>query len=220
MAAYGAEVVTIDGHIGDCGKLARAHAAETGAFDLSTLREPYRIEGKKTLGLEIAEQLGWRFPDAILYPTGGGTGLIGMWKAFRELVEAGWVRGVPPRLFSVQSSGCAPVVRAFEQGRDSCEPWPDPRTVASGLRVPGPLGGALMLRALRETGGGAVAVTDDELTAAAASLSALEGVDACPEGGAAVAAVRALVDRGTIARDQEVVVFNTGAGVLYGRDFK
>ncbi len=220
MAACGAEVVTVDGHIGDCGKLSRSHAVETGAFDLSTLREPYRIEGKKTLGLEIAEQLGWRLPRAVIYPTGGGTGLIGMWIAFRQLIDAGWVQGPPPRLFSVQSSGCAPVVRAFEAGRVTCEPWADPWTVASGLRVPGPLGGALMLAALRETGGGAVAVTDEELTAGAAELSGLEGVDACPEGGAAVAAVRALAERGTITRDDEVVLFNTGAGVLYGRDFK
>jgi threonine synthase len=220
MAAYGADVVTIDGHIGDCGKLSRAHAAETGAFDLSTLREPYRIEGKKTLGLEIAEQLGWRLPAAIIYPTGGGTGLIGMWKAFMELAAAGWVTGPPPRLFSVQSAGCAPVVRAFETGQDACEPWPDPWTVASGLRVPGPLGGALMLRAIRQTGGGAVAVTDEELSDASHVLSSLEGVDACPEGGASVAAVQKLVERGIIARDEEVVLFNTGAGVLYGRDLK
>ena len=220
MAAYGAEVVTIEGHIGDCGKLARAYAAETLAFDLSTLREPYRIEGKKTLGLEIAEQRGWCLPAAIIYPTGGGTGLIGMWKAFAELIACGWAEGPPPRLYSVQASGCAPVVRAFDQGRTSCEPWPDPWTVASGLRVPGPLGGALMLTALRETGGGAVDVTDAELTAAGTLLSSLEGVDACPEGGAAVAAVQKLVERGRIARDEEVILFNTGAGVLYGRDFK
>jgi threonine synthase len=220
MTAYGAEVTTIDGHIGDCGKRARAHAAETGAFDLSTLREPYRIEGKKTLGLEIAEQLGWRLPAVIIYPTGGGTGLIGMWKAFRELAAAGWVSGPAPRLFSVQSTGCAPVVRAFEEGKDACEPWPDPRTVASGLRVPGPLGGALMLRAIRETRGGAIAVTDGELSDAGHLLSSLEGIDACPEGGASVAAVQKLAERGIIARDDEVVLFNTGAGVLYGRDFK
>jgi threonine synthase len=220
ITAYGAELITVDGHIGDCGKLSRAYASETQAFDLSTLREPYRIEGKKTLGLEIAEQLAWRLPGAVIYPTGGGTGLIGMWKVFRELNGAGWVSGPMPRLFSVQSSGCAPVVKAFEAGSSACEPWPDPWTVASGLRVPRPLGGALMLRALRESGGGAVSVTDDELTADADLLASLEGVDACPEGGAAVAAVRRLVERGTIGRDERVVVFNTGAGVLYGRDFK
>jgi len=220
MAAYGAEVVTVDGHIGDCGRLAREYASASGAFDLSTLREPYRIEGKKTLGLEIAEQFGWRLPAGVVYPTGGGTGLIGMWKAFGELIAAGWVQGPMPRLFTVQSSGCAPVVRAFEQGQGRCEAWKDPWTVAAGLRVPSPLGGSLMLRALRESRGGAVAVTDDDLTEAAGTLSSLEGVDACPEGGAAVAAARMLLERGTIGREEALVVFNTGAGVLYGRDLK
>ena len=220
MAAYGAELITIDGHIGDCGKLSREYAAESLAFDLSTLREPYRIEGKKTLGLEIAEQLGWRLPGLIIYPAGGGTGLIGMWKVFKELIEARWVSGPAPRLVAVQSSGCAPVVRAFEAGADRTEPWPEPWTVASGLRVPGPLGGPLMLRAIRETRGRAVAVTDQELTAGAALLSTLEGVDACPEGGAAIAALQKLLEAGALAADEDVVVFNTGAGVLYGRDLK
>jgi threonine synthase len=163
MTAYGAEVVTIEGHIGDCGQLSRKFADENGAMDLSTLREPYRIEGKKTLGLEIAEQFEWTLPDVIVYPTGGGTGLIGMWKAFLELIAAGWVRGPMPRLVSVQSAGCAPVVQAFEAGLERCEAWKDPWTVASGLRVPGPLGGALVLRGLRESGGHAIAVSDDQL---------------------------------------------------------
>ena len=218
IAAYGADLHLVDGHIGDCGALARQYATERGAVDLSTLREPYRIEGKKTLGLEIAEQLGWRMPGAIVYPAGGGTGLIGMWKAFLELTEAGWVSGPVPRLFAVQSTGCAPVVRAFEAGSDHCEPWPNPETVASGLRVPGPLGGRLMLRAIRESGGGAVAVPDADLEEGARLLSTLEGVDACPEGGAAVAAARRLLAEGVLSRSQELVVFNTGAGVLYGRD--
>ena len=143
-----------------------------------------------------------------------------MWKAFRELMAAGWVEGPAPRLFSVQAAGCAPVVRAVEAGLDACEPIQNPVTVAAGLRVPGPLGGALMLRGIRDTGGGAVAVTDDELIEGAALLASLEGVDACPEGGAAIAAVRKLLDRGTIGRDDSIVAFNTGAGVLYGRDFK
>ena len=217
IAAYGAQLETVDGHIGDCGKLAKAYASETLAFDLSTLREPYRIEGKKTLGLEIAEQLGWRLPGAIIYPTGGGTGLIGMWKAFLELIAAGWVKAPMPRLFTVQSSGCAPVVRAFETGAEKCEAWKDPVTVAAGLRVPNPLGGALMLRALKESRGGAVAVSDQALVEGQRQLATLEGVDACPEGGAAVAAAKALASSGRIARDERVVVFNTGAGVLYGR---
>ena len=217
IAAYGADLELVDGHIGDCGALAKAYAARTGALDLSTLKEPYRIEGKKTLGLEIAEQLGWIPPSAIVYPTGGGTGLIGMWKAFLELIEAGWMRGPMPRLFSVQASGCAPVIRAFEAGADHCEPWPNPETVASGLRVPGPLGGRLMLRALRESAGGAVAVSDADLLRGATLMATLEGVDACPEGGAAVAAAQVLLQRGTLASGDRIVVFNTGAGVLYGR---
>ena len=215
IARYGAELELIDGHIGDCGKAARAFAAATGAVDVSTLREPYRIEGKKTLGLELAEQLRWTLPDAIVYPTGGGTGLIGMWKAFQELRGAGWVRGALPRMYTVQATGCAPVVTAFENGADRCEPWPNPKTVAAGLRVPGPLGDRLMLRALRESNGGAVAVTDDALTAAALELQAIEGVDAAPEGGAALAGAVALRRSGALRPDDQVVVFNTGAGWLY-----
>jgi threonine synthase len=216
IRSFGGDLVLLDGHIGDCGKAARAFAAETGAVDVSTLREPYRIEGKKTLGLELAEQLGWTFPDAIVYPTGGGTGLIGMWKAFQELRDAGWVRRGPlPRMFSVQSTGCAPVVRAFESGADQCTPWPDPQTLAAGLRVPGPLGDRLMLRALRDSGGGAVAVGDEVLAAAARELQTLEGIDAAPEGGAALAGAVELKRRGAIRADECVVVFNTGAGWLY-----
>ncbi|HET9513041.1 MAG TPA: threonine synthase, partial [Gemmatimonadales bacterium] len=148
---FGATVELLDGHIGDCGKASRAWARESGAMDLSTLREPYRIEGKKTLGLEIALQLGWRLPDAVIYPTGGGTGLIGMWKAFQELAAAGWVEGELPKMFTVQSAGCAPVVRAFEQAEEAVTAWADPWTVASGLRVPSPLGDRIMLRVLRES---------------------------------------------------------------------
>jgi threonine synthase len=215
IASFGGDLVLLDGHIGDCGKAARAHAAEHGAVDLSTLREPYRIEGKKTLGLELALQLGWTLPAAILYPTGGGTGLIGMWKAFRELEAAGWVNGPLPRMYSVQSTGCAPVVRAFESGAQRAEPWVEPWTVASGLRVPGPLGDRLMLEALRESGGGAVAVSDERLSAMAAEVSRLEGIDVSPEGGAALEGARMLRERGDIGPGERVVVFNTGAGWLY-----
>src|SRR5690349_15664880 len=214
IRSFGGDLVLVEGHIGDCGAAARAFAAESGAVDVSTLREPYRIEGKKTLGLEVAEQLGWTLPDAIVYPTGGGTGLIGMWKAFGELARAGWVRGTPPRMYSVQAAGCAPVVRAFEDGDDACVAWPDPSTVAAGLRVPRPLGDRLILRALRESGGAAVAVTDNRLQAAALELQG-EGIDACPEGGAALAGALELVARGLIQRHERVVVFNTGAGWLY-----
>lgn len=215
IALTGADLVLLDGHIGDCGKASRAHAQETGAFDLSTLREPYRIEGKKTLGLELAEQFGWRLPEVILYPTGGGTGLIGMWKAFAELQAAGWVSGPKPRMYSVQASGCAPVVRAFEAGEPECHPWPQPWTVASGLRVPGPLGDRLILAALRESRGGAVAVPDEDLTADSALGARLEGIDFAPEGGATISALRGLLARGEVRPDERVVLFNTGAGWLY-----
>jgi threonine synthase len=215
MLVYGADLVLLDVHIGDCGQAARAYAAETGAVDLSTLREPYRIEGKKTLGLELAMQLGWTLPAAIIYPTGGGTGLIGMWKAFLELRDAGWIQGDLPRMYTVQSSGCAPVVRAFESGADECAPWPDPWTVASGLRVPGPLGGRLMLRILRETGGGALAVDDADLEREAGQGTREEGVDLSPEGGAALAAAGALRASGVLDPEDRVVAFNTGAGWLY-----
>lgn len=215
IRSYGAALMLIDGHIGDCGVAARAYATERGAFDVSTLREPYRIEGKKTLGLEVAEQLEWTLPDAIIYPTGGGTGLIGMWLAFGELHRAGWVTGAAPRLYSVQSSGCAPVVRAFEQGSATTEAWEDPVTRAAGLRVPQPLGGALILRGVRETGGAAVAVTDEEMEDAQHRLTTSEGIDACPEGGATLAALEKLLARGTIQPHESVVLFNTGAGWLY-----
>ncbi len=215
IRAFGGDLQLLDGHIGDCGKASRGFAAETGAFDLSTLREPYRIEGKKTLGLELAEQLDWTLPDVIVYPTGGGTGLIGMWKVFREMQDAGWVSGRLPRMITVQSDGCAPVVRAFEAGAPESTPWVEPWTVASGLRVPSPLGDRLMLKALRESGGAAVAVSDPELTAAADTGTKTEGVDFSPEGGAAVAAAVALKKLGRIKPGERVVLFNTGAGWLY-----
>lgn len=212
---FGGDLHLDPGHIGDCGKRSRAWAAESGAIDLSTLREPYRIEGKKTLGLELAEQFGWTLPEVILYPTGGGTGLIGMWKAFQELRAAGWVRGKLPRMYSVQAEGCAPIVRAFKDGAARAEPWVDPWTAASGLRVPGPIGDRLILSAIRESGGGAVAVPDAELSEAAVRYSRLEGVDLSPEGGAGLAALRRLLAAGEVGSEERVVAFNTGAGWLY-----
>ena len=212
---FGGDLHLDPGHIGDCGKRSRAWAAESGAMDLSTLREPYRIEGKKTLGLELAEQFGWTLPDVILYPTGGGTGLIGMWKAFNELRDAGWVRGKLPRMYSVQSEGCAPIIRAFASGAARAEPWGSPWTVASGLRVPGPIGDRLILSAIRESGGGAMAVTDEELTAMAAAHSRLEGLDLSPEGGASLAALARLLAAGEVGAQERIVAFNTGAGWLY-----
>ncbi len=215
IRAYGAELMLIDGHIGDCGRAARAWATESGAVDVSTLREPYRIEGKKTLGLELAEQLGWTLPDAIVYPTGGGTGLIGMWKAFNELRDGGWIDGHLPRMYAVQASGCAPVVQAFEQNADRCTAWPDPQTVAAGLRVPSPFGDRLILTALRDSGGGVVAVSDAELMEGAEQMMRIEGIDAAPEGGATLAGARALLQQGALQASERVVLFNTGAGWLY-----
>ena len=215
IETFGADLELIDGHIGDCGKVARAYAAGHDAFDVSTLREPYRIEGKKTMGLEVAEVLGWHFPDALIYPTGGGTGLIGMWKVFKELREAGWVNDDLPRLFSVQSEGCAPVVKAFEAGAKKTEPWENADTIAWGLRVPAPLGGALCLRALEETKGSAVAVSDDEATAGAERVAKTASIDASPEGGATLAALEKLAGSGQIGKGERVVLFNTGAGWLY-----
>lgn len=212
---FGGDLELLDGHIGDCGRRALEFARETGAFPMATLREPYRIEGKKTLGLEIARQMGWRLPDAVVYPAGGGTGLIGMWLAFVELLALGWVQGRMPRLYAVQAAGCAPVVEAVTRGADHCEPWPDPWTIASGLRVPAPLGGPLMLRAIRESGGGAVAVSDAELSRRATEISRLEGLDLSPEGGASLAAAAQLLETGAIKASEHVVLFNTGAGWLY-----
>lgn len=215
ITAFGGDLVLIRGHIGDCGRAAREWAASSKSFDISTLREPYRIEGKKVLGIELAQAGGWSLPQAIIYPTGGGTGLIGMWKAFQEMREWGWITGPLPRMYAVQSQGCAPIVAAFEEGRDTMTPWPDPVTVASGLRVPAPLGDRLILRAIRESGGAAVAVQDADLAETARVVAALEGVDLSPEGGATLAAVRQLVQRGMLQPEEKVVAFNTGAGWLY-----
>lgn len=215
IRGFGATLVLIDGHIGDCGTAARAHAAGRAAFDVSTLREPYRIEGKKTLGFELAEQMGWQLPDTVIYPTGGGTGLIGMWTAFADLRRAGWVESDIPRLISVQSTGCAPIAQAFVRGTDHPEPWKDPVTVAAGLRVPSPLGGRLILRALRESRGTALAVTDAALQRGQARMTTTEGIDAGPEGGATLAALEALLERGVVRPDESVVLCNTGAGWLY-----
>lgn len=212
---FGGGLTLIDGHIGDCGAAAKQHALESGWVDLSTLREPYRIEGKKTMGLELAMQLNWALPEWIVYPTGGGTGLIGMYHAFRQLQDAGWTTASMPRFVSVQSEGCAPVVRAFVNAETTTGPWSDPQTMASGLRVPSPLGGRLILQALYESGGAAVAVTDAVLTAEQRATSRREGLDLSPEGGAALAAAALLREAGTIAEDARVLVFNTGAGWLY-----
>jgi threonine synthase len=213
--ALGARVTLVDGLIHDCGRMVAEGRPSEGWFELSTLKEPYRIEGKKTMGYELAEQLGWRLPDAILYPAGGGVGLIGMWKAFQELRQMGWIGEKMPRMIAVQTTGCQPVVKAFDEGRETAELWPDAHTVAAGLRVPKPLGDRLMLRAIRESGGVAVAVDDEVMMDASVELARGEGVFAAPEGGACVAAARLLRERGVLSGSDEVVIWNTGSGYKY-----
>ncbi len=211
----GAHVTLIDGLITDCGaEVARRKEAE-GWFDVSTLKEPYRVEGKKTLGYEIAEQSGWALPDVIIYPTGGGTGLVGMWKAFDEMEQLGWISEKRPRMISVQAAGCAPIVRAFEAGARFAEEFENATTVASGLRVPKAIGDFLILDAVRESGGTAITVTDDELLEGARELARTEGIFAAPEGGACVPALRKLLARGDVKADERVVLFNTGSGIKY-----
>jgi threonine synthase len=217
IRAFGATLDLVAGHIGDAGKLARAFSAQHGYFDVSTLREPYRIEGKKTMGLELAEQLGWRLPTHVVYPTGGGTGLIGMWKVFGEMQAGGWLRpDAPlPHMISAQATGCAPIVRAFEEGATSAVPWSNPHTHASGLRVPGPLGDRLILRALRESRGDAAAVDEDVISESTQRLAHTTGVDAAPEGGCALGVLEQLARAGKIPHEAEVVLFNTGSGASY-----
>ena len=211
----GAHVTLIDGLITDCGaEVARRKEAE-GWFDVSTLKEPYRVEGKKTLGYEIAEQSEWILPDVIVYPTGGGTGLVGMWKAFDELQQLGWIGEKRPRMISVQAAGCAPIVRAFEAGTRFAEEFENAQTIASGLRVPKAIGDFLILDAIRESGGTAIAVTDEELMEGARELARTEGMFAAPEGGACVPALRKLLARGDVKPDESVVLFNTGSGIKY-----
>jgi threonine synthase len=211
----GAELNLVDGLIGDAGRRAAAVAKELGYFDLSTLKEPYRAEGKKTMGLEIAMQLGWRMPDAIVYPTGGGTGIIGMHKGFQELLDLGWVEGRPPRFIAVQPTGCQPIVKAFQGGNPTAEAWPDAETLADGLRVPAPFADYLILRAIYETGGTALAVEDREMVDAMYQLADAEGIIACPEGAATLVGLRRLVDQGFLGSDDTVVLLNTGSGYKY-----
>src|SRR6516162_1617882 len=211
----GAHVTLIDGLITDCAAEIARRKEKEGWFDLSTLKEPYRIEGKKTLGYELAEQLNWHLPDVILYPTGGGTGLIGMWKAFDEMETLGWIEEKRPRMFTVQAAGCAPIVRAFEAGEKTAAEVPDAHTVASGLRVPKAIGDFLILKILRESNGGAIAVDDGEMIRVAREVGANEGLFICPEGAACFVALRLLRSAGKIASGERVVVFNTGSGIKY-----
>jgi threonine synthase len=213
--AAGAHVTLIDGLISDCGRIVAERKDREGWFDVSTLKEPYRIEGKKTMGYEVAEQLGWELPDVIFYPAGGGVGMIGMWKAFEEMEALGWIGPKRPKMIAVQAEGCQPVVRAFERGEERVEFWDNAYTVASGLRVPKPLGDVLMLRAIRESGGTAIAVTDQETLDSGIELASAEGMFAAPEGGACVAALKKLLANGFLKPDERIVIYNTGSGLKY-----
>jgi threonine synthase len=212
---YGAHTYSIKGLINDAGRVLRQMGPGRGWFDLSTLREPYRAEGKKTMGYEIAEQLGWDVPDVIIYPTGGGTGIVGIWKAFEEMESMGWIGPRRPRMIAVQAAGCAPIVRAYQDGREHADPFENAQTVASGLRVPVAIGDYLILRAVRESGGTAVAVTDEELQGSMGELARLEGVFTAPEAAATVAALPKLRDSGAIGRDDRVLLLLTGTGMKY-----
>ncbi len=214
-AALGAVIHQVAGSIADCGAELKRQNAGGQWWDLSTLKEPYRLEGKKTMGFELGEQMGWRLPDVIVYPTGGGTGLVGMWKAFEEMEAIGWIDARRPRMVSVQAAGCAPIVRAMERGSEAAEPWEDPQTEASGLRVPAAIGDFLILRALRESDGTALAVTDDEMRAGIREIGRTEGIATAPEGGATLAAARHLRETGWIRADDRVVLFLTGTGLKY-----
>ena len=213
--AFGAHVTLVDGLISDCGRIVGERKAAEGWFEVSTLKEPYRIEGKKTMGYEVAEQFGWQVPDAILYPCGGGVGLIGMWKAFAELEELGWIGSKRPKMISVQAAGCDPITRAFESNAPASEFFQNAHTVASGLRVPKALGDFLVLQAVRESGGTALSVEDEEMLDAGVLLAEQEGIFAAPEGGACVAAVRRLLGTGFLKRDERIVIYNTGSGLKY-----
>ena len=215
----GANVTLMDGLITDCGAEVGRRKEKEGWFDVSTLKEPYRVEGKKTLGYELAEQMQWRLPDVIIYPTGGGTGLIGMWKAFDEMERMGWIDGKRPRMVTVQAEGCAPIVRAFEEGHRFADEFPNAATTASGLRVPKAIGDFLILDALRTSRGTAVAVSDEELIAATREIGAAEGIFCAPEGAACLPALRKLIDSGEINKHDRVVLFNTGSGVKYMESF-
>ena len=211
----GAKVYLIDGLITDCGRIVAERKEKEGWFDLSTFKEPYRVEGKKTMGYELAEQLDWQLPDVIIYPTGGGTGLVGMWKAFEEMEQLGWIDSQRPRMISVQSDGCAPIVKAFNDGQEKAAFWENAHTLASGLRVPAAVADFLMLRAIRESGGIAVAVSDEEMLKASWEIARMEGILPAPEGGATLAALSKLLAEGTVKADETVVLFNTGSAYKY-----
>ena len=214
-ATYGAQTYLIHGLIHDAGRSLRGQGKAKGWFDMSTLKEPYRVEGKKTMGYELAEQFHWSLPDVIIYPTGGGTGIVGMWKAFEEMETLGWIGSRRPRMVIVQAAGCAPMVRAHRNGRDEAEPWQHAQTIAAGLRVPEAIGDYLILQAVRASGGASYSVTDEEILADMRELAQAEGVFPCPEGAATYGALKAMVREARVAPDDRVVLFNTGAGLKY-----
>ncbi len=211
----GAHVELIDGLISDCGKIVASRKEAEGWFDISTLKEPYRVEGKKTMGYELAEQFDWELPEVVIYPTGGGTGLIGMWKAFDEMEQMGWIGSERPRMISVQAAGCAPIVRAYRAGDEHAEPWINAETIAAGLRVPAAVGDFLMLKAIRDSGGCALSVTDEELMASASKMAAAVGSFPAPEGAATLTALEKLIEQNLVSEHERVVLFNTGTGLKY-----
>jgi threonine synthase len=213
--AYGAHLTLVDGLISDCGRIVGERKAAEGWFDISTLKEPFRVEGKKTMGYELVEQLGWEYPDAVFYPTGGGVGMIGMWKAFEEMEQLGWVKGKRPKMIAIQAAGCAPVVRAFDEGGKASQMWQNAHTFASGLRVPKPYGDDLILKIVRESGGVAVALSDEQIFASLKDWAAHEGLLLSPEGAAATAAYDHLIGNGFLSAQDRVVLFNTGSGNKY-----
>jgi len=215
VSISGGDLTLIDGLISDAGVLSRKRAAEEGLFDVSTLQEPYRVEGKKTMGYEIAEQSDWELPDTIIYPTGGGTGIVGMWKAFAEMEEMGWIGPKRPKMYAVQAEGCAPIVRAFREGAEFAEPWENAQTMAAGIRVPGAIGDYLILGAIRESGGGALTVTDDEMKYYMSLVASLEGMFICPEGAATAVALNKLLVAGDLSPDENILLLNTGSGLKY-----
>ena len=213
--AYGARLTLVDGFITDAGKMSADAASKLDLFDVSTLREPYRAEGKKTMGYEIAEQMGWDMPDVIVYPTGGGTGIVGIWKAVAEMQEMGWITCTPPRMICVQAAGCSPIVNAFQKGERFASPVPYPSTLAAGLRVPAAIGDYLVLDAVRESGGTAITVTDEEMIGGVYMLAEKAGIYAAPEGGATLAALEKLLASGAVGRDERVLLLNTGSALKY-----
>ena len=212
---FGANLTLVDGLISDAGRFSREAAAKEGLFDVSTLQEPYRVEGKKTMGYELAEQMDWNLPEVIIYPTGGGTGIVGMWKAFAEMEEMGWIDDRRPRMICVQAEGCAPIVRAFHKGEQFAASWENPKTIAAGIRVPSAIGDYLILEAIRDSGGTAITVSDEEMLDSIEEMALQEGIFACPEGAATLAGLKKLLSQGAVSSDETIVLMNTGTGLKY-----